>query len=121
MTGENTAELKLNEALNDAVKSLGVEGVNAEFERPKHEGHGDRAANVAMRLAKTLKANPKEIALNTRKNISRACLLNYNIAAAELIKIQSNDLNGRFTVVKGKHIGGRTGDWKTTMELKPYT
>ncbi|MBQ9574427.1 MAG: arginine--tRNA ligase [Synergistaceae bacterium] len=62
MTGENTAELKLNEALNDAVKSLGVEGVNAEFERPKHEGHGDRAANVAMRLAKTLKANPKEIA-----------------------------------------------------------
>lgn len=62
MTGKNTAEVKLNEALNNALRQLGVEGVNAEFERPKHEGQGDRAANIAMRLAKTLKANPKEIA-----------------------------------------------------------
>ena len=62
MTGENSAVLKLNEALNDAVKSLGVDDVSAEFERPKHEGHGDRAASVAMRLAKTLKANPRDIA-----------------------------------------------------------
>ena len=70
---------------------------------------------------KKKKSTKKQTAEREEKNISRACLLNYNIAAAELIKIQSNDLNGRFTVVKGKHIGGRTGDWKTTMELKPYT
>ena len=62
MNGENTAVVNLNEALNSAVKALGVEDVPAEFERPKHEGHGDRAANVAMRLAKPLKAKPRDIA-----------------------------------------------------------
>jgi len=53
-------------------------------------------------------------------SISRSCLLNYNIAAAEVVKVQSSDMNGRFLVVKGAHKGGRTGDWETSMELKPY-
>lgn len=53
--------------------------------------------------------------------ISRSCLLNYRISTAEVVKIQSSDLNGRFLVVKGKHTGGRTGDWKTSMELKPFS
>lgn len=52
--------------------------------------------------------------------ISRSCLLNYNIATAEVVKVMSGDLNGRFIVVKGSHKGGRTGDWKTSMELKPF-
>lgn len=52
--------------------------------------------------------------------ISRSCLLNYRIATAEVVKIQSNDLNGKFIVVEGKHTGSRTGDWETSMELKPY-
>ena len=52
--------------------------------------------------------------------ISRSCLLNYRIGTAEVIRVQSADLNGRFLVVKGEHSGGRTGDWKTSMELKPY-
>ncbi|MBQ6982503.1 MAG: arginine--tRNA ligase [Synergistaceae bacterium] len=62
MTGENRAVRGLNDALNFAVKALGVDDVPAEFERPKHEGQGDRAANVAMRLAKKLKSNPREVA-----------------------------------------------------------
>ena len=62
MTGENTAVTKLNEALNDAVKALGVDDILTEFERPKHEGHGDRAASTAMRIAKKLKANPRDVA-----------------------------------------------------------
>ena len=71
----------------------------------------------------TSKKKSKESTSGEReeKNINRSCLLNYNIAAAELVKIQSNDLNGKFVVVKGKHSGGRKGDWKTSMELKPYT
>ena len=52
--------------------------------------------------------------------ISRSCLLNYRIATAEVAKVQSSDLNGRFIVVKGKHSGRRSGDWKTDMELKPF-
>lgn len=53
-------------------------------------------------------------------HVSRSCLLNYGVATAEVLKIQSADLNGRFLVSKGKHVGGRTGDWKTSMELKPF-
>lgn len=69
----------------------------------------------------TMKNSKKKGEEREEKNINRSCLLNYNIAAAELVKIQSADLNGKFVVVKGKHSGGRTGDWKTSMELKPYT
>lgn len=69
---------------------------------------------------------PVETKLNSQKTgkdreedlISRSCLLNYRIATAELVRIQSEDLNGKFIVVKGKHKGGRTGDWKTTLEVK---
>lgn len=52
--------------------------------------------------------------------ISRSCLLNYHVATAEVVKVQSSDLNGKFLVVKGKHSGSRTGDWKTDMELRPF-
>ena len=52
--------------------------------------------------------------------ISRSCLLNYRVSTAEVVKIQSSSLNGRFIVKSGKHSGGRTGDWETSMELKPY-
>lgn len=62
MQGENKAVLSLNEALNAALRLLGAEDIHAEFERPKHEGHGDRAANAALRLAKPLKAKPRDIA-----------------------------------------------------------
>ena len=53
-------------------------------------------------------------------HVSRSCLLNYGVATAEVVKIQSADLSGRFLVSKGKHVGGRTSDWKTSMELKPF-
>lgn len=71
---------------------------------------------------------PLETDLNSRKTgedrqvdtISRSCLLNYRIAAAEAVRVQSADLNGRFIVAGGKHTGSRTGEWKTSMELKPF-
>lgn len=50
---------------------------------------------------------------------TRASLLNYHIGPADLIKIQSQSLNGRFMVVRGRHIGSRSGDWKTEMEVRP--
>lgn len=51
--------------------------------------------------------------------ISRSCILNYRIATAEQIKIQSKDLNGKFVVKEGKHSGSRTGKWETSMKLEP--
>lgn len=53
--------------------------------------------------------------------IARSCLLNYKVTTAEVVRIQSSDLNGQFLVVSGKHKGGRTGSWETEMKLKPYT
>lgn len=74
-------------------------------------------------------AIPFETAANTQTTgedrdedlISRSCLLQYRIATAEVIKIQSKELNGKFVVVKGTHTGSRSGDWKTSMELKPIS
>ncbi len=62
MNGENSAVLLLNNALKNAVESLGVNNLDADFEHPKHKDQGDRAANIAMRLAKTLKSKPSDIA-----------------------------------------------------------
>ena len=71
---------------------------------------------------------PEEIDVNRKTTCkgleedtnSRSCLLNYRGATAEGVKIQSADVNGRVIVVEGKHSGGRTSDWETSMELRPY-
>ena len=67
--GMNGAALALTEALRDAVASVAAErgrelpeGISYALERPKHEGQGDRASNVAMQLAKTLGMSPRDIA-----------------------------------------------------------
>lgn len=83
-------------------------------------------ANGLLRSDEDTVAIPVETKLNSKKTgsardentISRSCLLNYRISTAESVKIQSSDLNGKYTVVKGSYVGSRTGDWKTTMELK---
>ena len=62
MNGENIAVVRLNEALNGAVKALGIDDVYAEFTPPTVSGHGDRTTNIAMRLAKPLKTKPRDIA-----------------------------------------------------------
>ena len=93
MTGENSAVLKLNGTLNDAVKALGVENVAAEFERPKHEGQGDRAANVAMRLAKTLKANPRDIARKIADGLKSDVIEKIEIAGPGFLNVF---LSGKF-------------------------
>jgi len=51
--------------------------------------------------------------------IERACLLNYNIGAGDIITVRDSALNGRFLVRKGTFEGSRTGSWKTTMEITP--
>jgi CYTH domain-containing protein len=50
---------------------------------------------------------------------TRASLLNYHIGPADIIKVESPSLNGRFMVVRGRHVGSHSGDWKTEMELRP--
>ena len=93
MNGQNITVLKLNESLNNAVKALGIENINAEFEKPKHEGHGDRAASIAMKLAKVLKSNPRDIANKIVENLKSEYIDKTEIAGAGFINVF---LNGKF-------------------------
>ncbi|MBQ7545212.1 MAG: arginine--tRNA ligase [Synergistaceae bacterium] len=94
MNGENTAVAKLNEALTNAVKALGVEDVQAEWERPKHEGHGDRAASVALKLARPLKSKPRDIAERLAESIKgEEVITDTEIAGPGFINIT---LSGKF-------------------------
>lgn len=93
MNGENNAVLKLNQALKDSVNALGVENIEAEFEIPKHEGHGDRAANIAMKLAKQLKAKPKDIAEKIISSLKSDFVMDSEIAGPGFINVF---LSGKF-------------------------
>ena len=62
-----TEELK--NALGAAVKEVAVEkgrelpeGFEVRLERPRQEGHGDWATNIAMQLAKPFDEKPRELA-----------------------------------------------------------
>lgn len=50
---------------------------------------------------------------------TRRCLLNYHLAAANVVTIQERILNGAFLIKAGRHIGNPTGDWVTEIEVKP--
>ena len=52
-------------------------------------------------------------------NLSRDCLLNYHIGVADKIVIRDSQTNCTFMVVSGVHEGTRSGNWKTTVEVKP--
>ena len=111
MTGENTAVVKLNEALNEAVRELGAADIHAEFERPKHEGHGDRATSIAMKLARPLKAKPGDIAEKIAESLkAQEVITQTEIAGPGFLNVW---LSGKFyadavsdILTQGKSYGG---------------
>jgi len=52
----------LRAALALAAAKLGASGADVLLERPKDPAHGDVATNLALALAKTLKAKPRDVA-----------------------------------------------------------
>ena len=52
----------LRAALVQAAAQLGAPAVDVLLERPKDPAHGDVATNLALTLAKTLKAKPRDVA-----------------------------------------------------------
>jgi arginyl-tRNA synthetase len=52
----------LRAALEQAAATLGAPGAEVVLERPRDPAHGDVATNLALTLAKTLKAKPRELA-----------------------------------------------------------
>lgn len=78
--GTNRAILALTVPLKAAVANVAAErgldlpeGLSFELERPKHEGQGDRASNVAMQLAKPLGMSPRDIATRVASELRAAC------------------------------------------------
>jgi hypothetical protein len=49
----------------------------------------------------------------------RKCLLNYHLQPADVIQVESKSLNGTFLIKQGKHVGSRSGDWITEVEMMP--
>ncbi len=49
----------------------------------------------------------------------RRCLLNYHLAAADVVTIKERVLNGAFLIKAGRHAGNPISDWVTEIEVKP--
>lgn len=60
----------LTHALHAAATKLGYTGEAVVLERPRDPAHGDFASSLAMRLAKELKTNPRELATNLASAIN---------------------------------------------------
>ena len=93
LNGKNTAVERLNDSLRESVNALGVKDIECEFERPKHEGHGDRAANAAMRLARPLRMNPRDIAQKIAGNLNSEFIDRTEIAGPGFVNVF---LSGKF-------------------------
>jgi len=56
------AQDQIRAALSEAARRLGAPAADVVLERPKDPGHGDLATNLALALAKTLRAKPRDAA-----------------------------------------------------------
>ena len=93
MNGKNTTVEKLNQALRDAIKALGVDDNETVFEMPRREGWGDRATTIAMKLAKTLKAKPMDIAQKLAANLNSEYIDKIETVGSGFVNVF---LNGKF-------------------------
>ena len=84
------AKSALVELLSAALKSVAPEatGVTITLERPKQAAHGDFSCNVAMQLAKALRAKPRDIADKLLAALPASALLEKaDIAGAGFINL----------------------------------
>ena len=83
------------DALARAAKRNGWQGADAvpiEAEVPKDPTHGDYATSVALRLAKTLKRNPREIATAIAAEVKReAPISSAEVAGGGFVNVRLDD------------------------------
>ena len=89
--GKNFAVEKLNQALRDAIKALGVEDNDSVFEMPRKEGWGDRASTAAMKLAKVLKAKPMDIAQKIAANLDSEYISKIETVGSGFVNVFLNE------------------------------
>ncbi len=106
----------LADLLRSALNVVAPDASSTEIliERPKQASHGDFASNLAMQLARSLKANPREIAqkllaalpassLVTKTEIAGAGFINFTLSAAARTGVISDVL------ALGRDFGRSTG------------
>lgn len=69
----------LIDEIKKALEKLEISGVDVEISKPAQAENGDFSSNIAMKLAKSLRKNPMEIADMIAKNID-----NENIKSIEI-------------------------------------
>ncbi|MDR0702243.1 MAG: arginine--tRNA ligase [Azoarcus sp.] len=104
-------KILLADLIHNALGSVAPDHVGTPvlLERPKQAGHGDFATSIALRLAKTLKRNPRELAALLlaelpvsewveKAEVAGAGFINFTLAAAAKTAVVSEAL-------------ARGGDW----------
>ena len=112
----------VSELLANALSSVAPEQAATAIllERPKQASHGDFASNLAMQLAKTLKANPREIAHRLvrelevspwvdKAEVAGAGFINFYLAAAAKTQVVAEilvrgDQYGKGSLGRGKKL-----------------
>ncbi|CAB1367325.1 arginine--tRNA ligase [Denitratisoma oestradiolicum] len=110
----------LVELLREALASVAPESADAEIliERPKQASHGDFATNLAMQLARPLKANPRQIAERLMRelppspwviktDIAGAGFINFTLAPAAKTQVVRAALEQGLDFGRGKVGAGR--------------
>ncbi len=94
-----TANDAIRAALVQAAERLGAPGADVALERPRDPAHGDLSSNLALTLAKVLRAKPREVAdrlvavldvppvLVRKTEIAGPGFINFFLAEAELAAV----------------------------------
>lgn len=79
-SGLNAASAAISAALKESAEAAASDrgkalpdGVSCDFERPKHEGQGDRASSIAMQTAKIFSAPPRDTAAKIADGLASRC------------------------------------------------
>jgi arginyl-tRNA synthetase len=114
-----TEKIKFALATSGLISKPDLDALDVEFEKPANEKFGDLSTNVAMKLAKTLKKNPRQIATDIlthlqyddteieKVEIAGAGFINFSwskaFVKAQLKAILKEKENfGKLTIGKGK-------------------
>ncbi len=84
----STPLTELSDAVSQAVAAVGGEAGEVKLERPADPTHGDYATAVAMGLARTLRASPRDIAAKIAEQLSSPLISSVEVAGPGFINIR---------------------------------
>ncbi|MBI4004719.1 arginine--tRNA ligase [Candidatus Roizmanbacteria bacterium] len=111
---------KILEKLQEALVRVGVTEEKVELERPANPDFGDYSTSIALKVSKTLKRNPIEVALEIKKNtadnnliekidVIKPGFINFWVSQQTLLErlhsiLKSTDSYGRSQLFAGENV-----------------